>query len=420
MNYPDSVRFLYALGNELKTAKLGLDRIARLMTELGDPQKKPRRFVHVAGTNGKGSTCAMIERGLRAAGFATGLYTSPHLHEPTERIRINGDPIRPTEFTQAFDKVHRAAEMLIEQGEIDSHPSYFESVTAMAWILFRDHDVDVAVLEVGLGGRLDATNVVEPELCVITPIDFDHEKYLGSSIESIAAEKAGILKANVPVVLSHQRPEAERVVRERAHEVSARVIPALRATHVAVFRDRSEIEAGGMRLECRLAGRHQVTNALTAGAALATLGVPAKAIQTGIEGAYWPGRLDRVQAEPEVVVDGAHNPAGAKALAEYVREFYADAAPVLIFGAMRDKAVSEMAAILFPHFREVVLTAPRQERALSPRALADVMDHPRIRIAPDLEAAVHSVASRKAPLFISGSLFLAAEALELFKRARHA
>jgi len=174
MTYPDTVQFLYALGNEIKSAKLGLERITAVLEALGNPERS-YRVVHVAGTNGKGSTCAMIDAGLRAANIRTGLFTSPHLIEPTERIQIDGIPVSRADFERAFNVVHETAESL----DLDCHPTYFETVTAMAFWLFREKGVETAVIEVGLGGRLDSTNVVHPVLTVITPIDFDHEAYLG-------------------------------------------------------------------------------------------------------------------------------------------------------------------------------------------------------------------------------------------------
>src|SRR3954453_6384663 len=204
MNYPDSVEYLYALGNESKAFKLGLAPVTILLEALGKPQDS-FRSIHVAGTNGKGSTCAMIESGLRTAGVHTGLFTSPHLVEPTERIQIDGVSITGDAFTQAFAQVHEAAESLMTDGRLEAHPSYFETVTAMAFVVFRERGVETGVVEVGLGGRLDATNVIRPALCVITPVDYDHEAWLGSSIEQIAAEKAGILKSGVPTVFARQR-----------------------------------------------------------------------------------------------------------------------------------------------------------------------------------------------------------------------
>ena len=402
MNYPDSVQFLYALGNELKSAKFGLERMARLAASIGFPN----RIIHVAGTNGKGSTCAIIESGLRAAGLRTGLFTSPHLIEPTERIRIEGIPVSADEFTSAFGRVHELAERLIDAGEIDQHPTYFETVFAMALQLFREKSVDVTVLEVGLGGRLDATNVVEPELCVITPIDFDHERFLGNTIESIAAEKAGIIKSGVPVVMAPQRSKAEEIVRGRAD----RLIPAWMADTVAVRREGSSISSHGLVMECNLAGRHQITNALTAATALDAFGVSREAIGKGVASARWPGRLERIHRNPELIVDGAHNPAGALALADYVGEFYPDPRPVLIFGAMRDKSVEEMAALLFPKFREVIVTAPAQQRALVPETFLGMVDHAAISSAPHLAEAIARAGSAET-ICISGSLFLVGEAI---------
>ncbi len=225
MTYPDSVRFLYSLGNEVKTAKYGLERITTLLDALGNPQRLPR-IVHVAGTNGKGSTCAMIESGLRASGLRTGLFTSPHLVEPTERARIDGCPVSAVEFSAAFDRVHACAEQLLDSGSIDFHPTYFETVTAMAFVLFHEKRAETVVLEVGLGGRLDATNVVHPELCVVTPVDFDHEALLGKSLQAIAGEKAGILKPYVPAVLAAQRPEAQAMLDARAAELGIEVVRA--------------------------------------------------------------------------------------------------------------------------------------------------------------------------------------------------
>ena len=416
MNYPDSVRFLYALGNEIKTAKLGLERIATLLQALGNPQQACR-IVHVAGTNGKGSTCAMIESGLRAGGIRTGLFTSPHLVQPTERIRINGIPVSAGSFAAAFDEVHACAETLLREERIDLHPTYFESVTAMALLLFREYGVDWAVLEVGLGGRLDATNVVKPELCVITPVDFDHEAFLGKSLESIAAEKGGILKGGVAAVVARQRPEACAVLESRAAELGIPVVHSAetRISDIAVHRRGSDFTWAGLRLSCPLPGEHQVENAATALTALERLGISPEAIQLGIARTVWPGRLECVATNPEIVLDGAHNPAGARALAAYLERFYGPARVWLIYGAMRDKAVAEMAAILFPHARRVIVTAPAQARALRPESVRDLAEHDSIQVAPNLEAAL-LLAGGAGPgeaIFITGSLFLVGEALAL-------
>ncbi len=419
MNYPDSVHFLYALGNEIKTVKLGLERISVVLEALGRPQDR-LRIVHVAGTNGKGSTCAMIESGLRRAGRRTGLFTSPHLAEPTERIRIDGQAISADRFTAAFERVHGAVEELLAADRIDLHTTYFETVTAMGLEVFAEERVETVVLEVGLGGRLDATNVVRPELCAITPVDFDHEAMLGRSLEAIAGEKAGILKRGVPAVFARQRPEVEAVLERRSAELGI----AVRRTSEWKISD-LELDARGsgwrlqgerdLRIHCPLAGEHQVENTVTAAVALARLGVPDRAIEEGIARTEWPGRLERVCERPEVILDGAHNPAGARALAAYIDRFYGGRRVRLIYGAMRDKAVGEIGGILFPLARQVVVTAPEQTRALAPEAMRDIVHHPDLRVAPTLKEAMAMVADAgpEDVIFVTGSLFLVAEARRL-------
>ncbi|MEO7651295.1 MAG: folylpolyglutamate synthase/dihydrofolate synthase family protein [Bryobacteraceae bacterium] len=421
MTYPDSVRFLYSLGNEIGTAKLGLERIRTLLGELGNPQDSCR-FVHVAGTNGKGSTCAMIESGLRAAGVRTGLYTSPHLQQPTERIRILGQPVTDTQFSAAFDRVHAAAECLLKRDAIDLHPTYFETVTAMAFVLFAELAVDVVVLEVGLGGRLDATNVVAPLLSVITPVDFDHEAYLGLSLDSIAGEKAGILKAGVAAVIATQRPEAAAAIGMRAAELGITPDRAENWNIEDLVLDRfgSRFHVGGpagesINIGCPLAGEHQVENALTAVRVLIRLGIDSVAIERGVSGVRWPGRLEHVSLHPEIVLDGAHNPSGARALAAYIERFYRGRRVTLIYGAMRDKAVVEMAGILFPCAQRVIATAPAQARAALPDTLAELAPHPNLVTAANLPQALISAGdlSPEDAVFVTGSLFLVAEARSL-------
>lgn len=406
MTYPESVQFLYALGNEVKTIKLGLDRIRAVLAALGNPQRA-YRIVHVAGTNGKGSVCAMIDAGLRAAGVRTGMFTSPHLIEPTERIQIDGLPVSHEEFEAAFNAVHEAAGRL----DLDVHPTYFETVTAMALWLFRERAVETAVVEVGLGGRLDATNIVEPALTVITPIDFDHQIYLGDTLPRIAAEKAGILKPGVPAVFSKQLPEAARVLDQRAAELG---IPVTRAESFLVrdlVLDSRGANFSGLR--CPLAGEHQVDNAVTAVQALLTLGTPPE----GIEDARWPGRIEHVTPNPDTILDGAHNPAGARALVRYLHRFYGNRKIWMIFGAMRDKDVKEVADVLFPAAGELVFTAPTApgNRALEPEALRTMAG--RGHAEPTIAEAVKYVFAHLSAddvVLITGSLYLVGEARALF------
>jgi dihydrofolate synthase/folylpolyglutamate synthase len=402
MNYAESVRFLYSLGNEIQTAKFGLERITKLLDRLGTPHRAGR-FVHVAGTNGKGSTSAMIEAGLRVAGVRTGLYTSPHLVEPTERIRIGGQRITPEQFAEAFTEVHETSEQMLRAGDLDLHPTYFESVTAMAFLLFARERVDTVVLEVGLGGRLDATNVVMPMLTVITPIDLDHQIFLGDTMAKIAAEKAGILKPGIPAIFAAQPGEAEVVL--RAHAKGPYMLSRDWAiTDLKLDARGSRFHLRDLEIICPLAGEHQVENARTAAIALHQLGVP----PDGIAKTCWPGRLERVSKQPEVILDGAHNPAGARALAKYIQNFYRGRRIWMVYGVMRDKAVEEMAQTLFPLADRVIVTAPANSRAMAPECIS----------APGA-VITHTVAEAVALLknaqpddviFITGSLFVVGEA----------
>ena len=418
MNYPDSVRYLYSLGNEVKSAKLGLETISALLESLDNPQRACR-FVHVAGTNGKGSTCAMIESGLRAAGIRSGLYTSPHLAEPTERIQIAGQPVTFEQFAGAFDEVHEAAEGLLRDGAIEYHPTYFETVTAMAFVLFKRLGAETVALEVGLGGRLDATNVVTPELSVITRVDFDHEALLGRSIEAIASEKAGILKPGIPAVLAPQRPEAEATLLARAEVTGSAVSRAAdwsvedcslnaRGSDFTIRR-KGEDE---IRVQCPLAGEHQVENALTAAVALHHIGITREAVEHGIAAAHWPGRLELVSQHPEIILDGAHNPSGARALVRYIERFYGDRRITLIYGAMRDKAVAEMTGILFPAADTVIATAPGQERSTRPETIRDMSGGSGVRITQTVAEALKLIQDADV-VFVTGSLFVVAEARAL-------
>jgi dihydrofolate synthase/folylpolyglutamate synthase len=405
MNYTESVRFLYSLGNEIQTAKFDLERITRLLDVLGNPHRTSR-FVHVAGTNGKGSTSAMIESGLRSAAIRTGLYTSPHLIEPTERIRIAGQAITQDQFAQTFTEVHETAERMLGAGELDLHPTYFESVTAMAFLLFARQRVDTVVLEVGLGGRLDATNVVTPVLSVITPIDFDHQIFLGDTLAKIAAEKAGILKPGVPAIFAQQPPEAESVL--RAHAQGPYTLSRDWAINDLQLNPRgSRFQMRDLQITCPLAGEHQVENARTAAIALHELSIS----PTGISQTCWPGRLERVSEQPEIILDGAHNPAGTRALVAYIRRFYNGRRVWIVYGVMGDKAVGEMAGMLFPLAHRVIVTAPANSRAMPPEKIpargATVTHSVTEAVALLREAQPEDV------IFITGSLFVVGEARAL-------
>lgn len=438
MNYEESVHALLSLGRELgaprqpalsnaagaNVQKFGLQNITTLAAGLGDPQKRIPS-AHIAGTNGKGSTAAMLESILRTAGLSTGLYTSPHLERINERIRLNGESIADEGFAAAWTRVQSVIESLMASGKLAAHPTFFECVTAMAFEAFAFHRVDFAIYEVGLGGRLDATNIVEPEVAVITPIDFDHENFLGHSIEEIAGEKAGIIKPGAWVVSSVERAEARAVIARRCAEEGARLFEIDDAWRVGdvqasdgIYRAVAYAAYTGRKLVIApaLPGRFQTRNALAAATAAELLAqrgfrVDEDAIASGISNVRWPGRLERLSEHPAVYLDGAHNPSGARELARFWDENFRGRRITLVYGAMRDKAVDEIAGQLFPRAARVILTEPRQPRAVSASILAEMTGHFGTPIstirdpAEALESALASAAPEDA-VFVSGSLYL--------------
>lgn len=411
MTTTEALAWLRALGAELHPGrKFDLATMERLLAALDDPHRACAS-VHVAGTNGKGSTAALVESAARAAGWRTGLYTSPHLQRLSERIRIGGEEIAPAELAAAATAVHAAAEGLVSGSDLPHAPAFFEVVTAMGFLAFARAGVELAVVEVGLGGRLDATNVLAPLLAIITPIGMDHEAFLGPDIATIAGEKAGIIKPGLAgVITAPQVPEAMAVLEARARQVGVE----LKAVDAAM------VEQAPVTV---LRGAHQHVNAAVAAAAcrrLAACGfaIPDEAIAAGFAGVRWPGRLERICDHPEVILDGAHNPMAARALAAYLDEYArSHPEPVLIYGSMRDKALEEICELLFPRAAAVVFTAPAHPRALTPAALAHTYGPwaRRFEIAPRYPqalAAARRLSQGGAPIFVTGSLYLVGEARE--------
>jgi dihydrofolate synthase/folylpolyglutamate synthase len=430
MNYEESVRSLMALGKELAAPqqahvqKFGLENITILSAELGNPHRAIP-CVHIAGTNGKGSTAAMLESILRAAGLSTGLYTSPHLERINERIRINGEDISDETFAAAWTRVGATIESLMAAGKLSAHPTYFECLTAMAFLAFAERRVDFAVYEVGLGGRLDATNIVNPEVAIITPIDFDHENFLGHSIEEIAGEKAGIIKPGAWVVSSSERPDARSVIARRCAELRARLVEVDSTWQIESVRHSggcysAAVASSGVRgritIEPALPGRFQIRNALSAatvGFLLAERGFPMTddAIVRGITTVRWPGRLERLSVQPALYLDGTHNPAGARELLKFWKENFEGRRILLVYGAMRDKAVDEIAGLLFPRADTVILTEPRQPRAISAPLLAEMTGHLAVQtiVVRDPGEALERAMEMAGPddaVFATGSLYL--------------
>ena len=391
MNFAESTRHLYSLGRELaapshaRTMKFDLANISALAARMHHPERR-FRSVHIAGTNGKGSTAAMIESILGAAGYRTGLFTSPHLERINERIRVAGQEVADEDFAASFTRLHALIEEMLASGALAAHPTFFECLTAIAFDVFARSRVEFAVLEVGMGGRLDATNVVTPEVSVITHIGFDHEAFLGHSIAQIASEKAGIIKRGIPVISSVTDPIAGEVIRRRAAELSAPLVETdcayrIESPESAARRSRirvSELRGGfTAELEIPLPGRHQVRNALAAIATVRLLAekgahINSNHVREGIANVRWPGRLEQIAERPEVFLDGAHNPAGARELASFFEEHFSGRKILLVFGAVRDKSVEEIAEILFPRAGEVFITAPKNSRAISAEALAEM------------------------------------------------
>src|ERR1044071_4485993 len=344
MDYKQSLSYLYSLGHEVLAAKFGLENIQTLLERLRHPEHAFKSII-IAGTNGKGSVSAMIESIVRAAGHRTALYTSPHLVRIEERIRVLGQEISETDFARIATNVRAASEALMAEGKLAAPPTYFEQVTAIALLFFRDQGVELAVLEVGLGGRLDSTNAVDRILSVITSIDFDHQYLLGDTIPEIASEKAAIIKRGSRAVLGRQKyDEASEALMRRCIEVSVPPVFANQPTDIGVNElgrmsfDYESAHTRYSRIVLGLRGRHQAENAAAAIEAAEVLGelgytISRESIIKGLRDVSWPGRLEFIEDRPSLLLDGAHNPAGARALRAYLDDFWKGPL-TLVFGAV--------------------------------------------------------------------------------------
>ena len=447
MSYRSTVEQLYHLGHELAvtpTHKFDLAYVREMLAALGNPE---RRFpsVLIAGTNGKGSTAATLASILRAAGFKTALYSSPHLVSINERIRVNREAIADVEFSEIYDRVERTAQQLLHSGKLPWHPSFFEMLTVMAFEYFASVGVEIAVLEVGMGGRLDATNVVDPLLSIIADISLDHQKYLGDTIGEIAREKAGIIRENGVVVTLPQHPEANDVIGHAILDRHATGITAVKyvppvSPGAAEFlagriipapgRNRYPLSVMGedILVDSPLAGRHQLRNialAVAAAEELARFGfkITPRQIEQGIRETHWPGRFQVLSPSPvtqerEMVLDVAHNPAGAWALRSTLSETFPDREFTIVFGAMRDKAVQEMADILFPIAQHVVLTPIDNPRAATTEQLLQAGSRtgtPMMAAESVAASLVHAaeITSPHGIIVVTGSIFLVGDAMKI-------
>jgi dihydrofolate synthase/folylpolyglutamate synthase len=475
VSYETALARMYALGHELAQTpshKFDLAHMRVLLAALENPE---RRFpsVLIAGTNGKGSAAATLASILQASGLRTGLYTSPHLLRINERIRIDGEDIPDDKFALLHDMVERTAERLIEDGELPWHPSFFEMLTAMALEHFATSKVDIAVLEVGMGGRLDATNVVEPRVSVITDISLDHQKFLGNTITEIAREKVGIVRPGGVVVTLPQSPEANNVIGNAILDQDARAVSAVQyvppispaspryseastnepASASAAERQKNTaqgVSPGSLRpeipapegrkkllsryplqilgkqifVESPLVGRHQLRNialAISAAEELSQQGFPvtSDSIERGSLETRWPGRFQVVPATngaPEFVFDVAHNPAGAWALRSTLSSFYEDRRIIFVFGAMRDKAINEISEILFPIAERVIATHADNPRSATSEEIreAAARTHTEIDLCGDVTAALERARILARPdgiVVVTGSIYVVGEAM---------
>ena len=413
---------LYARSGQPRR-KFSLDEVRTLLAALGDPQLNFPSLL-IAGTNGKGSTAATLESILTAAGYHTGLYTSPHLQRPNERIRVHSAEIGDADFARLYFKAHDMAQELVLAGKLPQLPSYFEFLTAQAFLYFAERGVDVAVLEVGMGGRLDATNVVEPMLSIVTDISLDHMEWLGPTISAITREKAGILRRGGTMITLPQHPDANQVLGEVAEDLGVRAVSAAAYVPPATERGPYSLEVLGetIQVDPPLAGMHQQRNVALAVAAAVELAkhhefhVTAAAVEEGIRLTHWPGRLERIPASGvEWILDVAHNPAGAWALRASLRRMLPDKDPkILIFSCLRDKPVAEMAQILFPLFRQVIVAPIHSARAAG---LGDMLAAAKATGTPAVAAesareAIDMARERSAggAVVVSGSVYLVGEA----------
>ncbi len=413
----DTIGWLYSLPRF--GIKLGLGPISTLLGALGHPERTFPCLL-VGGTNGKGSVAAMLDSMLGAGGLASGLYTSPHLVRPNERVRIAGRDIGDADLCRHLDTVRRTEERLVAQGRLGTHPSFFEVMTAAGLLAFREAHVDAAVLEVGLGGRLDATNVVDALVSVIVTIDLDHTDRLGTTIPEIAAEKAGIVKKRRPLVSGVAQDDAVSVLRGACDAAGASLLDARTTTRVTEAGDGSfDLDTPGgvyRKLRVPLPGHHQIENARVAVLALEAFargigrGVDPEAVRAGLRSVRWRGRLEWLPGDPPTLLDGAHNPAGAALLAGYLRR-EGRGSPVLVFGATSGKDAAGIVAPLGGLVKAVVLTRAPVDRAADPALLAPLVEPscPRCEVVPNVAAALErarDLARDGGFVLVAGSLYL--------------
>jgi dihydrofolate synthase / folylpolyglutamate synthase len=405
MSYAEAIAYLYSL--RLFGTTFGLENTFRLAELAGNPQEQ-LRFIHVAGTNGKGSTCAMLESIYRAAGFRTGLFTSPHLISFCERLQVNQVPVSQNDLARLVSEL----KPLLDGFQSDHHPTFFEVITVMALKYFEEQQCEIVIWETGLGGRLDATNIVTPLASVITNVQFDHEQWLGHTLSRIAFEKAGIIKPGVPIITGANAPEARDVITRIAKDKSAPLIEVVGAHHPILD-----------KIQLPLLGEHQRKNAAIALSVIDSLQevlpVSASAVQKGLETVNWPGRMQLVRTAvgQQLRLDGAHNPDGARAVRQAIAEIM-PSPDALILGMLREKNCEAVCQILTPLTRRILLVPIESERTAAPEFLAPFCraanPAAEITVCTSLAEALERATDAKSVL-ITGSLYLIGEALELLE-----
>ena len=428
-SYKEAVAYLSS--REKFGIKFGLSNINQLAEALGRPERCYPSIL-IAGTNGKGSTAALLSSVLRAAGFRAGRYTSPHIRHLTERIQVDGEPISVDAMAAVVSRVAEVSLRMGRAGEV-REPTFFEAVTACAFAYFAEQSVDMAVLEVGMGGRWDATNIVPADISVITPIGFDHEKFLGDTLGAIAAEKAAIIKEERPVVVSKLDAVALEVVREEARRKHAELVVAhegvqisARATKTGQLVSLKTAKMDYGELELSLLGEHQLDNLVLAVrvAEIAHPGLEARHVQEGVARTTWPGRLERIAGNPPLLLDAAHNVMAAEQLGRFLSARPSENR-VLLFGVMKDKRVHEMLSHLLPHVSCFVATRPEMSRARGPVPLAEwarELGTPSEAVlsSPLALARAREIAGPSGEIVVAGSIFLLGEIVEALEGAANA
>jgi len=433
MNYQQAIDYINSytdyekIGMPHDPAFYDLRRVDELLSLLGDPHKKAGS-VHITGTNGKGSVAVMVAAALTAAGYGTGLYTSPHLHSWRERIRVDGELISEAELAQLVADLKPYVEAVNEKATYGQLTT-FEFLTCMAFAYFGQKGVKFQVLEVGMGGKFDATSVITPLVAIITTIGLDHTDVLGSTVAEIAAEKCGIIKPDIPVVISPQPPEAAQVIRQTCAERGAKLLVVgkdIKWRSLGSDLDGQQLKVEGRKgnyeLSIPILGEHQLINAATAVAALEVLAdggfdIPAPKIAGGFKQLAWPGRFQVLRRNPPVVVDGAHNIDAARSLKKALKQYFDFERAILVMGASDDKNIAGVVAELVPIFDRVIVTRSRHPRAMAPAPLAAEFTRHGLKalIAEDVPSALSqalAMAGKKELVCLAGSLFIVGEALE--------